>query len=294
MGSALNRRCLSWGSAGAERLIVDAAVELAGHGHKVRRPTGSSDAGAVVVISRAVACTKYTQGPRTHRHVHARLLLLPSFLRHPCSFLPPTSCLTSPPPTLQVDVYTACHDPTRCFAETVGGPFSVTVAGGWFPRALAGRCMALCAYVRCALVALHIAWRCWVQRRQYDVIIVDQVAAVVPLLRALTSARVLFYCHFPDLLLATRRSRLHSAYRAPLDWLEQQATGASHALLVNSRFTQGEAVQWGPAAAAASAASAAAVCRPCACPPAFHPPVPAHAPAPTSPPRRLCRHLQAP
>ncbi|PSC71528.1 alpha-1,3 1,6-mannosyltransferase ALG2 [Micractinium conductrix] len=160
------------GLGGAERLIVDAAVELAGHGHKV-------------------------------------------------------------------DVYTACHDPTRCFAETVGGPFSVTVAGGWFPRALAGRCMALCAYVRCALVALHIAWRCWVQRRQYDVIIVDQVAAVVPLLRALTSARVLFYCHFPDLLLATRRSRLHSAYRAPLDWLEQQATGASHALLVNSRFTQG-------------------------------------------------------
>ncbi|KAL4443057.1 hypothetical protein ABPG77_008548 [Micractinium sp. CCAP 211/92] len=160
------------GLGGAERLIVDAAVELAGHGHTV-------------------------------------------------------------------DVYTAFHDPKRCFEETVDGPFSVTVAGGWFPRAIAGRAHALCAYIRCALCALYIAWLCWRQGQQYDVIIADQVSAVVPLLRWLTAARVLFYCHFPDLLLAARRSALHSAYRAPLDWVEQESTGAADAVLVNSGFTQG-------------------------------------------------------
>ena len=121
----------------------------------------------------------------------------------------------------------------------MGGPFSVTVAGGWFPRHVAGRLHALCAYIRCALVALYVAWLSWRRRQQYDVVVADQVSAVVPLLRALTTARVLFYCHFPDLLLARPASRLHAAYRAPLDWVEQATTGAADAVVVNSRFTQG-------------------------------------------------------
>ena len=75
-------------------------------------------------------------------------------------------------------MFTAFHDPQRCFEETVGGPFSVTVAGGWFPRHVAGRMHALCAYVRCALLALHIAWLSWRRGQQYDVIIVDQVSSV--------------------------------------------------------------------------------------------------------------------
>ena len=41
----------------------------------------------------------------------------------------------------------------------------------------------------------------------------------------MSAAQVLFYCHFPDMLLATRASRLRGAYRAPLDALEQSTTG---------------------------------------------------------------------
>jgi hypothetical protein len=74
--------------------------------------------------------------------------------------------------------------------------------------------------------------------RQYDLVFVDQVSAVVPLLRTLTSAKVLFYCHFPDLLLTGRRSALHALYRAPIDWVEQATTGQAHRVLVNSLFTQ--------------------------------------------------------
>jgi alpha-1,3/alpha-1,6-mannosyltransferase len=48
---------------------------------------------------------------------------------------------------------------------------------------------------------------------------------VIPLLRAFTSAQVLFYCHFPDMLLAQRSSLLRRLYRAPIDTLEQQTTG---------------------------------------------------------------------
>lgn len=54
--------------------------------------------------------------------------------------------------------------------------------------------------------------------------------------------QVLFYCHFPDLLLARRRSALHAAYRQVLDAIEEASTGQAHRILVNSRFTQGMAV----------------------------------------------------
>jgi alpha-1,3/alpha-1,6-mannosyltransferase len=161
------------GLGGAERLIVDAACELVGHGH-------------------------------------------------------------------QVDVYTAYYDPSRCFEETRTGGFTVTVAGNWFPRHVFSRLLALCAYIRCTLVALHIALRC--RHRggpAYDAVVVDQVSAVVPFLKLLLpSARVVFYCHFPDLLLAQRSSWLKRAYRAPLDAVEQRTTGMADLLLVNSGFTR--------------------------------------------------------
>ncbi|KAJ9509932.1 hypothetical protein QJQ45_011463 [Haematococcus lacustris] len=157
------------GLGGAERLVVDAAVELVHHGHSV-------------------------------------------------------------------DMFTAFYDRRRCFEETQSGIFNVIVAGSWFPRHILGRCLALCAYIRCILVALHIAWG---HKVQYDVIIVDQVSAVIPVLKLLTSSRILFYCHFPDMLLAERRSAIKRMYRAPLDWVEQHTTGQADLVLVNSRFTAG-------------------------------------------------------
>ena len=140
-----------------------------------------------------------------------------------------------------VDVYTSYYDPQRCFDETRSGAFGVLVAGGWFPRSVFGRLMALCAVVRCALASIFIAWRVYAGAvPPYDVVVVDQVAAAVPVLKLLLGgARVLFYCHFPDLLLTHRASPLKAAYRAPLDALEQAATGAADLVLVNSRFTAG-------------------------------------------------------
>ncbi|KAF8068371.1 alg2 [Scenedesmus sp. PABB004] len=139
-----------------------------------------------------------------------------------------------------VDMYTAYYDPGRCFEETRSGAFAVLVAGGWFPRSVGGRLVAACAVVRCVLAALFLAMRVWSGAvPDYDVLVVDQVAAVVPLLKLLLpGARLLFYCHFPDLLLSGGRgSRIKALYRAPLDALEQAATGAADLALVNSNFT---------------------------------------------------------
>ncbi|CAI5464411.1 unnamed protein product [Closterium sp. Yama58-4] len=158
------------GIGGAERLIVDAAAELASRGHSVR-------------------------------------------------------------------VFTAHHDPHRCFPETIDGTFPVHVHGSFLPRHIAGRFHAICAYLRCLWAALCIVisvWLRWIPA--VDAIITDQVSAVHPILRLLPS-KILFYCHFPDLLLAQRGSWLRSFYRAPIDWVEQVTTSMADTIVVNSHFT---------------------------------------------------------
>ena len=64
---------------------------------------------------------------------------------------------------------------------------------------------------------------------------------MVPVLHALLwrSAPTLFYCHFPDMLLASRATLLRRLYRAPVDCVEQASTGCASTVLVNSRYTGG-------------------------------------------------------
>eukprot|EP00803_Ostreobium_quekettii_P006351 evm.model.scf_1870.3 EVM.evm.TU.scf_1870.3 scf_1870:26597-28325(-) len=140
-----------------------------------------------------------------------------------------------------VALYTAHHDPARCFSETVDGSLPpVQVHGDWLPRSVFGLGHAVCAYVRCIFLALAMCWASWRQHVRYDVVIVDQVSAVLPVLRLfMPRSKRLFYCHFPDLLLARRGSWAKRAYRAPIDWLEEASLGSADQVLVNSRYTLG-------------------------------------------------------
>jgi alpha-1,3/alpha-1,6-mannosyltransferase len=68
---------------------------------------------------------------------------------------------------------------------------------------------------------------------------VDQLSAGIPLLRLLQpNVRVIFYCHFPDKLLAKKGGILKTLYRGPFDWLESWSTGCSDTIVVNSKFTK--------------------------------------------------------
>lgn len=69
-------------------------------------------------------------------------------------------------------MYTAFYDPNRAFEET--RLFPVHVRGNWFPRAILGRFIAVCAYIRCILVALSIAFDSTLRGKDYDVILIDQ------------------------------------------------------------------------------------------------------------------------
>ncbi|KAK7501172.1 hypothetical protein BaRGS_00007657 [Batillaria attramentaria] len=134
-----------------------------------------------------------------------------------------------------VSFLTAHHDQSHCFQETRDGTLQVTAVGDWLPRSVLGRLQALCAYVRMIYVAVYLVF---FSGLEFDLIFCDQVSACIPVLRR-SGRKVLFYCHFPDLLLTQRGSLLKRWYRAPLDWLEEKTTGMADCVLVNSKFTSG-------------------------------------------------------
>ncbi|BFI04881.1 alpha-1,3/alpha-1,6-mannosyltransferase [Marchantia polymorpha subsp. ruderalis] len=133
----------------------------------------------------------------------------------------------------EVLIFTAHHDRQHCFEETLGGDLPVVVYGDFLPRSIFNRLHAVCAYIRCLYVAfcMVLFWH------TFDVVFVDQVSAVIPVFRMKSSSKILFYCHFPDMLLAQHTTTLRKLYRKPLDWLEETTTGKADLVLVNSEFT---------------------------------------------------------
>lgn len=116
---------------------------------------------------------------------------------------------------------TAHHDREHCFKETKDGTLKVTAVGDWLPRQTFGHFYAFWAYFRMIYASIYLVF---FSDLKPHVIMCDQISACIPVLK-LCSAKVLFYCHFPDLLLTQRKSFLKRLYRWPLDWLEEITTG---------------------------------------------------------------------
>lgn len=135
----------------------------------------------------------------------------------------------------RVFIYTAHHESSRSFEETRDGTLRVVVAGACAPRNLRGRLHVACASLRSLGSALCLLLR----EPECEVVVVDQVAASVPLLRLL-GIHVLFYCHFPDKLLA-----------------EASAATAAAAATAATAAAAAAAATAAPAATAAAATTAA-------------------------------------
>ena len=106
-----------------------------------------------------------------------------------------------------------------------------------FPRAILGRFHIVFANLR----QLHLIFKLLLgvyfnDPKVCDVYMVDQLSTCIPLLRFGMARRVVFYCHFPDKLLADGRaartdgkkrgSLLKRIYRLPADWLEEFTTSS--------------------------------------------------------------------
>jgi alpha-1,3/alpha-1,6-mannosyltransferase len=140
----------------------------------------------------------------------------------------------------RVAIFTAEH-PARSFPETRDGRLDVRVHGSFLPARLGRRLQAPCTVARMFWVAVSAA----VRDEAFDVIVCDVVPYPLPLLRLLTRRRagggtkLVYYCHYPDQMLAPPRHGWYGLYRAPLDGLEVPAMNAADLVLVNSRFTAG-------------------------------------------------------
>jgi len=133
----------------------------------------------------------------------------------------------------RVTIFTTSYDPERCFEETKNSALDLRVYGSHLPMQIAQHLRAPCTITRMVYLASRIA----ISRERFDVVFCDVVPHAIPVLRLLTSARVVFYCHFPDQLLTPRRVGWYRWYRAPIDRLEEVTTGMAHRVLVNSEFT---------------------------------------------------------
>lgn len=121
------------------------------------------------------------------------------------------------------------------------GTLDVRVRGNSLvPSTVLGRFAILCAIARQLHLILQIAlFSNELQLLAPTTFFVDQLSAGVPVLRLLLPrARIIFYCHFPDKLLAKEGGFLKSLYRRPFDWLESWSTGCSDTIVVNSNFTK--------------------------------------------------------
>lgn len=138
-----------------------------------------------------------------------------------------------------VRILTNHHDPNHCFEETRNGELIVETIGDWLPRSILQKFTALCAYIRMIYAAIYTAL--FLSRQDnIDVIFVDSISVGVPILKmSKGSPKILFYCHFPDMLMAPQSGNtLRKLYRLPINMLEEYTTGKADAVLVNSKFTR--------------------------------------------------------
>lgn len=162
----------------------------------------------------------------------------------------------------RVTIYTSHRDKSHCFDEARDGTLDVRVRGNTiFPAHVLGRLHILMAALRQLHLTASLLGELGTRDQsgdskaedepRDDIFIVDQLPACVPFLKTFGQPqkskrqRILFYCHFPDQLLARRDeggSLLRLAkllYRFPFDWFEGWAMSASDRVVANSNFSRG-------------------------------------------------------
>ena len=130
-------------------------------------------------------------------------------------------------------IYTSHYDASHCFRETES--LDIVVKGDFMPRSIFGRGHIVFASLRSAYLSLFAALNSGA-----DVFHTDQISLYNLCLAVLRpTTPIVFYCHFPDKLLASRSSLIRTIYRMPFDAIEEFSTACADTILCNSEFTRG-------------------------------------------------------
>lgn len=131
-------------------------------------------------------------------------------------------------------IWTSRYEKDRAFKDAAD--FPIHVYGSHIPMQIFG-----CFHIFFALLkSLYLVIQ-FSLKSSAKIVVIDQISAWVPILRLLRpDIKIIFYCHFPDLLLAPHTSALRRLYRIPFDAIEKFGIRSSHVILVNSKFTAGK------------------------------------------------------
>ena len=142
----------------------------------------------------------------------------------------------------RVTLFTSYRDTNHCFDEARDGTLDVRVRGGWLiPATILGRFKILCSILRQIHLLVAITWSGELAKLKPTAFFIDQLSAGIPFLRWFwEDQKILFYCHFPDLLLVQgRKSWYKRIWRIGFDWLEGWGIRGADRVVVNSAFTKG-------------------------------------------------------
>ena len=142
----------------------------------------------------------------------------------------------------KITIFTSYRDINHCFDEARDGTLDVRVRGGWLiPPTVIGRFKILCSILRQIHLLVAITWTGELAKLKPTAFFIDQLSAGIPFLRWFwEDQKILFYCHFPDLLLVQgRKSWYKRVWRIGFDWLEGWGIRGADRVIVNSGFTKG-------------------------------------------------------
>ena len=117
----------------------------------------------------------------------------------------------------------------------------VEVRMSWIPKHIFNKLSGLLNYIRMLILTLIIVL---CRRKQYDYVVVDQVALPLILLK-LFGIKTVFYCHYPDYLqIQTSNSLLKRLYKGFMYILEIVSMKCADTILFNSEFTRKTALRY--------------------------------------------------
>ncbi|CAD6563973.1 MAG: Alpha-1,3-mannosyltransferase-like protein [Alectoria sarmentosa] len=142
----------------------------------------------------------------------------------------------------KITIFTSYRDTNHCFDEARDGTLDIRVRGGsLIPATILGRFKILCSILRQLHLLVAITWSGELATLKPTAFFIDQLSAGIPFLRWFwEDQKILFYCHFPDLLLVQgRKSWYKRIWRIGFDWLEGWGIRGADRVIVNSGFTKG-------------------------------------------------------
>jgi alpha-1,3/alpha-1,6-mannosyltransferase len=141
-------------------------------------------------------------------------------------------CIAAKKHGYEPSIYTPYHH--KSFPETHDGTIKIFEHGSFFgiiPDCIFGKLKGIFAYIRCIICTI---WLILFNQANYSAVVADQVSVVLPLLR-LFGYKTIFYCHYPDKLLAGKRQNiLKKIYRFVIDLVEEISLLFAQKIYVNS------------------------------------------------------------